>query len=86
MNVHAERWVQSVEEACLSHFIFFSEGHLRHILNEWLAHYNTERPYQGVGNVPLSGEAAEGPGPLRLADVVCEERLGGLIKHYRRAA
>jgi hypothetical protein len=45
------------------------------------------RPRQGVGNPPLG--KCEGPAPARrLAskDVVCEERLGGLLRHYRGAA
>jgi putative transposase len=86
MNRHAERFVQSARTECLDHFVFFGEKHLRYVLNEWLTHYNTERPHQGVGNAPLSGEAPKPAGPLRLAGVVCEERLSGLLKHYRRAA
>src|SRR5262245_60364808 len=40
-----------------------------------------------VGNVPRSGAGPPQPeGGVRLGEVVCEERLGGLLKHYRRAA
>jgi hypothetical protein len=39
-----------------------------------------------LGNVPLSGEVADPVDVLRIEDIVCEERLGGLLKSYRRAA
>ena len=86
LNAHAERFVQSVRGECLDHFIVFGEAHLRHILKEYEAYYPTARPHQGVGNVPLSGatEIAHREGPP--GEVMCEERLGGLLKHYRRKA
>jgi putative transposase len=87
LNAYAERFVQTVRSECLDHFILFGEKHLRHVLSSWLEHYHSERPHQALGNVPPSGAPAGEPvgddGGLR---VVCEERLGGLLKHYRRAA
>jgi hypothetical protein len=47
--------------------------------------YLRERPHQGVGNRPLSGADLPEASPLAVKDVVCETRLGGLLKHYRRA-
>jgi putative transposase len=72
----------------LNHFIVFGEKHLRHILDEWTTHYHTHRPHQGLGNVPM-GASLPPPEPresFRLEDVVCHESLGGLLKHYQRAA
>jgi putative transposase len=87
MNAYAERFVQSVKEECLGHFIFFGQAHLRHVLDQYVDYYNRLRPHQGVGNVPLDKrEATELTRVLRSRDVVCEERLGGLLKHYRVAA
>jgi hypothetical protein len=43
-------------------------------------------PHQGVGNVPLNGEGEDPVDVLSMEDVVCEERLGGLLKSYRHAA
>src|SRR5262245_13355254 len=58
MNAYAERFVQSVKEECLSHFVFFGEKHLRHVLDEYVDYDNRLRPHQGVGYVPLGqGEA-----------------------------
>jgi putative transposase len=83
LNAHTERFVLSLKSECLDHFIVFGEDHLRHLLDEYLAHYQKERPHQGVGNVPLKfaaeGAASEG-------EIVCHERLGGVLKHYERKA
>jgi transposase InsO family protein len=83
LNAFAERWVRSFREECLDHFIVFGEGHMRHIAEEYIAHYNAERPHQGKGNNTLVLNARESPanGP-----VTCKTRLGGLLKHYVRQA
>jgi putative transposase len=86
LNAYAERWVQSLRTECLDHFVVLGENHLRHILKEYLEHYNAERPHQARGNVPLPD--AEGPCvlPFPSGEVRCRERLGGLLRHYHRAA
>jgi putative transposase len=84
MNAFAERWVRSFRNECLDHFIVFGEGHMRHIAEEFVAHYNEERPHQGKGNIVLALHPSDSPvhGP-----VACKTRLSGLLKHYfRRAA
>ena len=48
---------------------------------EYVDHYHVERAHQGIGN-----ERIESVGGARDGEVVCEERLGGLLKCYRRAA
>ena len=81
-NAYAERFVLSIKSECTDKMIFFGEAMLRRALNEFVEHYNTERPHQGFGNVVIEGTGqAEGQG-----DVECHERLGGLLKKYRRAA
>jgi putative transposase len=91
MNAHAERWILSVRREALDHFIVFGEKHLGYLLQEYLAHYNGEpageRPHQGLGNVPLSPVIPAPPSNSALInDVLCQERLGGLLKHYYHAA
>jgi transposase InsO family protein len=83
MNALAERFVGSIKRECLDRMILFGGDHLRRALNEFVAHYNAERPHQGVGNKTLTPAAAE---PLLHGDVVVDERLGGLLRSYRRAA
>ena len=86
MNAYAERFVLSIKSECLDKFNFFGEKHLRYVIKEYLAHYHEERPHQGLGNVPLTGEVEEAVDILSIEEVVCSERLGGLLKSYRRAA
>lgn len=47
----------------------------------YIEHHNRERPHQGIGNDVIQGS----PG-LAAGSVECTERLGGILKHYRRAA
>src|SRR5207248_6403118 len=64
LNGYAERWVQSLRQECLDHFLICGEGHLRHVLTEYVEHYNSERPHQSRGNVPLpTAEADDAGGP-----------------------
>lgn len=87
-NAYAERWVQTLRTECLDHFLILGEMPLAHIVKEFLAHYHEERPHQSRGNVPLC-DADEGePRVLKFptGEVKCRQRLGGLLKHYYRAA
>ncbi|MFT5042968.1 MAG: putative transposase [Hyphomicrobiaceae bacterium] len=81
-NAYAERFVRSIKDECLNRMIFFGEEHLRHAIDEYLAHYHGERNHQGLGNELIDGDS-EGE---RRGEVVCHERLGGLLRFYQRAA
>ena len=84
LNSFAERWVRSVKGECLSKLILFGETSVKRALTEFIAHFHSERPHQGKGNVllfPTTNQLqAEGH------RIVCKERLGGLLKYYSRAA
>jgi hypothetical protein len=85
LNAHAERWVRSIKEECLSKLILFGETSLQHVVSEYLEYYHCERNHQGKGNVLLfPASTSSRPGP-RVA-IGCQERLGGLLKCYSRAA
>ena len=91
MNAYAERWVQTLRTECLDHFLILGEKHLRYLAKVFVEHYNVERPHQGRGNVPLPDAQANDTGAPRVlkfptGEVQCKERLGGLLKHYHRAA
>ena len=87
MNAHAERFVLTIKSECLDHFIVFGEAHLRYLISQYMAYYLQERPHQGVGNRPLTAEPPPPHAPVAAArTVVCDERLGGLLKSYRVAA
>jgi len=84
LNAFAERWVRSVKEECLSKLILFGEESLKRALAEFNSFYHSERPHQGKGNLLLFPSIhASG---LRTPRIVCEERLGGILKYYSRAA
>jgi len=83
LNAYAESWVRTIKRECLDKMILFGESHLRHVIEEYVEHYNTERPHQGIGNRLIT----EPPGPPpRDGPVLCQERLGGLLKSYHREA
>jgi putative transposase len=79
LNAHAERWVRSVKEECLSKVILFGERSLRRALSDYVDHFHAERNHQGKDNVLLfprdTHRHREGP-------VRCRERLGGLLRYY----
>jgi transposase InsO family protein len=80
-NAIAERFVQSIKGECLDQMILFGAGSLDRAMQEYTAHYLVERPHQGLGNELIQGEPSSGGG-----EVEVHERLGGLLKFYRRAA
>ncbi|HKQ49672.1 MAG TPA: integrase core domain-containing protein [Phycisphaerae bacterium] len=91
-NSFAESWVASIRRECLNHFTCFGRGHLDHITQTYAAFYNTYRPHQSLGNRTVP-EAATGP-PVGIEEVPiadnkpikCQRFLGGLLRHYYRAA
>ena len=83
-NAYAERFVRSIKEECLGRMIFFGEASLRGALREFIDHYNSERPHQGLENRVLDPPAEPRSTSLRL--VTSHDRLGGLLRHYRASA
>ncbi len=80
-NAYAERFVLSIKSECLNRMLLFGEASLRRAVREYLHHYQTERPHQGLENETLDVTPRVTNGTIR-----CTERLGGLLKHYGRAA
>jgi transposase InsO family protein len=88
MNAFAERFIGTLKRECLDRFIVLGTRHFDYLVRVLAQHYNAERPHAAIGNRPPAGPAppptrAVPSSPLR---VVCEERLGGVIRHYRRKA
>ncbi|MEQ9207296.1 MAG: integrase core domain-containing protein [Phycisphaerales bacterium] len=82
LNAHVERWIKSLKVECLDHFLPVGTKHLDHIIGEYVEHYHYERPHQGLGNKPIMCAAS----PLDNSEIHCDSRLGGLLRHYHRAA
>ncbi len=81
-NAFAERWIRSVREECLDKVLIINQAHLRRVMREYIAFFNTARPHQGINQqipVPPASRAARGP-------VRCRKVLGGIIHDYYRDA
>jgi transposase InsO family protein len=89
-NAICERVIGTIRRECLDWMIPMSQGHLRSILREWVAHYNGERLHSalgpGVPGPPAGSASAPNresrrrwtPGALVRASSV----LGGLHHEY----
>ena len=80
LNPFAERWVKSIKSEALSKMIIFGERHLRYCVEQYVIHYNTSRPHTGLDHNMID------PQPQGDGEIVCHERLGGILKSWRRAA
>jgi transposase InsO family protein len=80
-NAFAERFVRSIKEECLRRMIVFGEGSLQRALREYVEHYHAERPHQGLDDEMILPTLRRGEGNIQRF-----ERLGGLLRCYRRAA
>ena len=67
--------------SALDRATFFGESSLRRACKEFVEHYHTERVHQGLGSVRVVCSAV-----MVTGEVECTGRLGGILKHYRRAA
>ena len=80
-NAHAERWVGSARRECLDWLIIRGRRHLERVLDEYVDHYNNERPHRGLQLHPPNG-------PLypvsAIGAIRCRARLGGLLREYSR--
>jgi len=83
LNAHLERFFGSLKSECLSTIIFFGESMLRGTVSDYLDHCHKERNHQSLGNTIIvpRDEAGSSTGEIK-----CRERLGALLRYYRRAA
>jgi len=79
-NPFIERFIRSIKYECLDRMLIFGEAHLRHVIQNYVEHYHFERAHQSLDNDIIE------PPPKGTGEIVCHERLGGLLKFYRRAA
>ncbi|MCC7421035.1 MAG: transposase, partial [Planctomycetaceae bacterium] len=88
LNAFIERFIQTAKQEVFSRFVICGEKHLNHLARELQTHYNFERSHSSREYLPPALEKEPEPvTAIKLADVACETRLGGLLKHYwRRAA
>ncbi len=84
-NAYAERWVRTLRHDLLDRTIIWNERQLRHLLTEYIDHYNSHRPHRSLDqHAPDDeGEVVE---PLFGRTVERRTTCAGLINEYRTAA
>ena len=97
-NAFAERFVRTVRSECLDHLLVVNERHLERILRSYAHHYNGHRPHQGLSQEIPASESTTQFAVEPISDVSQrhlrrhsgqvrrDDRLGGLIHEYERAA
>jgi putative transposase len=71
LNAYAERFVRTIKESCLDRLILFGEDSWRKAVSEFVTHYHTERPHQGLNNQLIRPTAGSRRG--------AESRLGTAV-------
>ena len=79
-NGTAERFVGTVRRELLDHVVVLSEDHLRRLLREYVAYYNTERVHTSIADAP-EGRPIEVK-PSRSGRLIRLGRVGGLHGRY----
>jgi transposase InsO family protein len=88
MNATCERLVGTLRREILNRVLICGKAHLRAVLAEYQAHYNTARPYQGIAQ---RAPDDEGDAPPVTATDLATERirrkpvLNGLINEFTYA-
>ena len=85
-NAACARFLGRVRRECLDHVLLLGEAHLRRVLREYVAYFNTARPHQGLQHrIPDAAEVRVLPpdtgGTVRAVPV-----LEGPHHTYRRVA
>lgn len=81
-NPFAERFVRSIRTECLNHFVILGERHLRHLLQEYVVHYNAERFHQGLGGRLITEQDQPGNDNGVSNVIRRRKRLGGILNFY----
>ena len=89
MNAICERLVGTLRRELLDRVLILGEAHLRAVLAEYQAHYNTARPHQGIAQRVPDGERDAPRATVTDLDTRQIRRkpvLNGLINEYTHAA
>jgi putative transposase len=87
-NAYAERWVRTVRQECLDWLLIWGRRHLERVLDEYLRHYNDERPHRSLDLLPPRATKGESTAPdgAPATAVRRRDRLGGLVHEYHQDA
>ena len=82
---HIERFVRTLREEALDHFIFLTVDHIRRVVSEYVRYYNGARPSQAIHGIPDPYPELQQPPPRR-GRLVSLPVLGGVLHDYRLVA
>jgi transposase InsO family protein len=88
-NAICERMIGTLRRELCDRLLIINEHHLRQVLTEYLHHYNTGRPHQGIAQRVPHDEHGDPRAALTHIDTQQIRRkpvLGGLINEYTHAA
>ena len=84
-NARCERFIRTLREEALNHFVFVGVEHVRRVVARYVEYYNKARPSQATHAIPDPWpELSETPADE--GELVALPILGGLHHDYRRAA
>ena len=88
-NAICERLIGTLRREVFDHLLILNEAHLRAVLNEYAAHYNSGRPHQGIAQRCPENDPDQTTARVIDMDVARIRRkpvLGGLTSEYQVAA
>ena len=87
LNARCERVIQTIKQECLDFFLVFGSRHLDYLISEFVEYYNTTRSHSRRDHLPpLRQDLPDEHNMIKISEIVCRERLGGLIKSFERSA
>jgi len=82
---YVERFVRTLREEALDHFMFLGLGHIRRVVTEYVRYYNCARPSQAIHGIPDPYPELQ-QRPPENGKLVALPVLGGIHHDYRLAA
>jgi len=82
---HVERFMRTLREEALNHFLFLGEGHVRRVVREYVRYDNGARPSQAIHGIPEPYPELKQPPPSS-GRLVALPVLGGVLHDYRLVA
>jgi putative transposase len=83
LNSFGESWIRAAKREYLDKIVFFGERQVRYVIEQYVEHYDLDRPHKGLEyRRPVEPDAS----PPRDGLIKCRERLGGLPESHCRDA
>ena len=82
-NGYCERFMGSLRRECMDHILIYDDNHLRRIVTEYTAHFNQERPHQGIDQRVPNHDGLPKSKPT-MGQISSKAILGGLHHSYSR--